>query len=169
MNDFPLLHDGDDSAYALFAAFRVSTSHPVIVDGRDVPGLVQEIEDVSTMLASEDVEVSGWYDSSGFHHEADLFVVLSGESPEDLQWGLRELRRTALLRPLVRVDGGIGKQSTLQDGEVFHWLAVAQTGPLELTFAEADDLENLPSIVLAGHIARVGRRIEVVEIVEVVQ
>lgn len=95
-------------AYTLFAVFRVSSSHPEVLDGRDVVGAVREFEDVVVVIGGEDVTLRGCYDVSGMRSDADLMLWLHGTSAEDLQWALRELRRTALLRPLVRVWGAVG-------------------------------------------------------------
>ena len=97
-----------ESAFTLFAVFRVSSSHPVVLDGRDVPGIVQELEDVVGVIDDEGVTVRGWYDVSGLRSDADLMVWLHGGAAEDLQWALRELRRSALLQPLIRTWSALG-------------------------------------------------------------
>lgn len=176
------IEDGSDQAYTLFAAFRVSSSHPLVIDGREVAGFVQEVEDVVEMLAGEDVTVHGWYDVSGMHHDADILVVLHGDAAEDLQWGLRELRRSAVLRPLIRVQGGIGVtvrglQHTAAhelrdpaDGQAGQWLAVAQQSALSLTLSEADDVSALmPQVEQLTTTPYIGRFIEIVEMIEVLQ
>ncbi|MHA3683346.1 chlorite dismutase family protein [Leucobacter sp. HY1908] len=172
--------EGPAPSYSLFAAFRVSSTHPFVVDGRDVPGLVQEIEDVVEMLAAEDVSVRGWYDVSGMHHDADLLVWLHGEAAEDLQWGIRELRRTSIISPLIRVSSALGFHAA--DGLATpagavrvntvpqQWLAVTQQGPLNLEILEADDLADLaPQLRGISAQFRAGRFVEPVEIIEVLQ
>lgn len=161
--------------YTLFAAFRVSSTHPLLVDGRDVPGLVQELEDIGELLANEDVTLRGWYDVSGMHHDADLLVWLHGDAAEDLQWGLRELRRTAVLRPLIRVSSALGlhsgehAQATL-DAQAHLWLTVVERGPLDIEIFEADELPDLaPRLHGVTKRFRTGRFIEPVEIIEVLQ
>jgi len=96
------------NSYTLFAVFRLSSSHPIVLDGRDVPGIVQELEDVVEVIGAEGVTVRGWYDVSGLRSDADIMVWLHGAAAEDLQWALRELRRTSLLRPLIRTWGALG-------------------------------------------------------------
>jgi len=96
------------TSYTLFAVFRLSSSHPVVHDGREVPGLVQELEDVVAIIAGENVAVRGWYDVSGLRSDADIMVWLHGSAAEDLQWALRELRRTEMLKPLIRVWSALG-------------------------------------------------------------
>lgn len=94
--------------FTLFAVFRVSSSHPTVLDGRDVEAAVRELEDVVSEFADVNVTLRGWYDVSGMRADADLMVWLHGAAAEDLQWALRQLRRTELLRPLVRVWGAVG-------------------------------------------------------------
>lgn len=96
------------NSYTLFAVFRLSSSHPIVLDGRDVPGIVQELEDVVEVIGAEGVTVRGWYDVSGLRSDADIMVWLHGAAAEDLQWALRELRRTSLLRPLIRTWSALG-------------------------------------------------------------
>lgn len=114
-------------SFSLFAVFRLSSSHPVVLDGRDVPAIVQELEDVTASLADEGVTLRGWYDVSGLHSDADLLVWLHGTEIEDLQWALRQLRRCALLRPLIRSWSAIGAGPTPNDtiatSEAAEWLA----------------------------------------------
>ena len=83
----------DEVAFSMFATFRLSSSHPVVLDGRDVPVIVQELTDIVGSLADEGVAVRGWYDVSGLRSDADLMVWLYGAEVEDLQWALRQLRR----------------------------------------------------------------------------
>lgn len=100
---------GDDApAFTLFAAFRVSSSHPIVIDGRDVPTAVQELDDITEVIESEGITLRGWYDLSGIRSDADLMAWLHGTSVEDLQWALRELRRTILLEPLIRTWSAVG-------------------------------------------------------------
>jgi len=47
------------------------------------------------------VIVRGFYDVSSMRSDADLMIWLHGAAPETLQWALRELRRSPLLRPLL--------------------------------------------------------------------
>ena len=44
-------------------------------------------------VEARDVTIRGFYDVSGLRADADLMIWLHGESPETLQWALRELRR----------------------------------------------------------------------------
>lgn len=144
------LHSAQDSdtdsqrAYALFAAFRVSTSDPLIIDGRDVPAAVQQLEDITNLVEDESVTVRGWYDVSGTRNDADLLVWLHGPNPEDLQWSLRQLRRADMLQPLIRTWGALVLQRAGEDLEraagPLQWLAVCSNTLLPL---EADSLAEL--------------------------
>lgn len=163
------------TVYTLFAAFRVSSTHPFVIDGRDVPALIQELSDVVEMLDGENVTVRGWYDVSGMHHDADLLVWLTGEAAEDLQWGLREIRRSAIIRPLIRVSSALGLHggthaTPVLDEDPLQWLTVERRGPLDLAIYEADDLAKLaPQLDGVTERTRTGRFVELVEIVEVLQ
>ncbi|MBL3699072.1 chlorite dismutase family protein [Leucobacter luti] len=136
-------------AFSLFAVFRLSSSHPVVLDGREVPEIVQELEDVAASLAAERVFVRGWYDVSGFRSDADLMVWLHGTEIEDLQWALRQLRRCALLRPLIRAWSAIGADpgpgDDLGTSEPAEWLACAS--------AEISDATPLSGLDADGDVA----------------
>ena len=99
---------GHDTPWSLFAVFRTSSSHPAVFDGHDVPTVVREFEDVVSEVAAEHVTVRGIYDVSGMRADADIMLWLTGRAAEDLQWALRQLRRTTMLRPLIRVWGAAG-------------------------------------------------------------
>lgn len=96
------------TAYTLFAVFRVSSSHPLSLDGHDVPRAVQELEGIVELISNENVTVRGWYDVSGLRSDSDLMVWLHGTTAEDLQWALRELRRSMLISPLIRTWSALG-------------------------------------------------------------
>lgn len=108
-------HAQTEPTYTLFAVFRISSSHPVEWDGSDVPHVVQELVDVVSLLGDEGTQLRGWYDVSGMRSDADLMVWLHSSSASDLQWAIRQLRRTKLLRPLIRVWSALGVHRT---GEV---------------------------------------------------
>lgn len=96
------------ACYTVFAVYRVNENNPLVLDGHDVPAAVQELEDVVQMVTAQGVTVRGWYDVSGLRADADLMVWMHCESPDTLQWALRELRRTRLLRPLLRTWNAMG-------------------------------------------------------------
>lgn len=100
-------HDTHDH-FTMFAVFRVSSSHPVVLDGRDVESVVREFEDVVELIAAENVTLRGSYDVSGMRSDADIMLWMHGPNAEDLQWALRQLRRTAMLQPLIRTWSSVG-------------------------------------------------------------
>jgi len=69
-----------------------------------------EIELAGTVeaLTSRGITVRGFYDVSAFRADADLLVWLHGSSAECLQDAYRQLRRTALLSPLVPTWNAMG-------------------------------------------------------------
>ena len=54
------------------------------------------------------VTVRGFYDVSSLRADADLMIWLHGGAPETLQWALRELRRTEMLRTLLPTWNAMG-------------------------------------------------------------
>lgn len=104
----PSVAETASPTYTMFAVFRVSSTHPIVFDGSDVPGVVQEFEDVISLIESENITLRGSYDVSGLRSDADVMFWLHGTAPEDLQWALRQMRRTTLLKPLIRVWGAMG-------------------------------------------------------------
>jgi chlorite dismutase len=96
------------TAYTLWAVFRRNAETPFERDGYDVPSLVTELDDAVLSIEAEDVTVRGFYDVSGLRADADLMVWIHGETPETLQWALRQLRRTALLTGLLPVWNAMG-------------------------------------------------------------
>lgn len=74
--------------YTLWTVFRRSAGAPD--DGSALESAVSE-------LAAGGVTVRGFYDVSAMRAEADIMVWLHGSKAEDLQAGVRTLRRTATL------------------------------------------------------------------------
>jgi chlorite dismutase len=89
------------SGYTLWAVFRRDAAVP---SGGDVESLATAIKAVE----DRGVVVRGFYDVSGLRADADLMVWLHDGSPETLQWALRELRRTPLLKTLLPVWNAMG-------------------------------------------------------------
>jgi chlorite dismutase len=79
--------------YALWAVLRRDPANPVSANG-DLTAAVAAVE-------SAGVTIRGWYDVSSLRADADLMVWLHGSDPQKLQWALRELRRSPLLRTLL--------------------------------------------------------------------
>lgn len=171
-------NDGAAGRVWLLATFRVSSSHPFVLDGRDVPGAVRELEDIMELIEGEGVAVRGWYDVTGFRSDADLLLWLTAGAAEDLQWGYRELRRTAILRPLVRsgssivaVEGSAADAAEaaaadpaaeLGAGDAGAWLAVLGLSGARHGGAGASNGEAAHGGVAALDVSA-GERIEVVE------
>ena len=140
-----------ETNFSLFAAFRVSSSHPVVLDGRDVPGIVRELEDVSREIEDEGVLVRGWYDVSGARSDADVLVWLQGVAPDDLQWSLRQLRRTALVQPLIRTWSALGVvvDASESDGAPKQWLSVSGANERP-AFADASNAVSIQAAASCG-------------------
>lgn len=79
--------------YALWAVLRRDPSNPTPTTG-DLRAAVAAVEVAG-------VTIRGWYDVSSLRADADLMVWLHGPDPQKLQWSLRELRRSPLLKSLL--------------------------------------------------------------------
>jgi chlorite dismutase len=89
------------SGYTLWAVFRRDAAVP---SGGDVESLATAVKSIE----ERGVVVRGFYDVSGLRADADLMVWLHNGSPETLQWALRELRRTPLLKTLLPTWNAMG-------------------------------------------------------------
>lgn len=67
-----------------------------------------KISAVIETVEAAGVTVRGFYDVSGLRADADLMIWLHGPDPQKLQWGLRELRRTAVLSNLIPTWNAMG-------------------------------------------------------------
>ena len=95
------------SGYALWAVLHVAPE-PTVLPPADADALVEKLDGAVAAIGERDVTIRGFYDVSSLRADAELMVWLHGGAPEDLQWALRELRRTALLRPLLPVWNVMG-------------------------------------------------------------
>jgi chlorite dismutase len=96
------------SGFTLWAVLRRDPARPDDLDGTDVPTAVEELEGVIADLELENVTVRGLYDVSGLRADADLMLWLHGPEADTLQWGLRQLRRTRLLKALLPTWNAMG-------------------------------------------------------------
>jgi chlorite dismutase len=96
------------SGFTLWAVLRRDPARPDDLDGTDVPKAVEELEGVIADLELQNVTVRGLYDVSGLRADADLMLWLHGPEADALQWGLRQLRRTRLLKALLPTWNAMG-------------------------------------------------------------
>ena len=89
------------SGYTLWAVFR---RDPAVPAGSDIESLASAVRSIE----ERGVVVRGFYDVSGLRADADLMVWLHDGDPETLQWALRELRRTPLLKTLLPTWNAMG-------------------------------------------------------------
>lgn len=94
--------------YTLFAVLRRDPARPDDLDGHDVPRFVDELDGAIAIVEDEGVVVRGIYDVSGLRADADVMLWLHGPNAEGLQWALRQLRRTRLLRALLPTWNAMG-------------------------------------------------------------
>lgn len=93
--------------YTLWAVLRKSESRRYAPDP-DAEILVAKLDATVAAIAEKGVTVRGFYDVSSMRADADLMIWLHGDVPEDIQWALRELRRTILLKDLVTTWNAMG-------------------------------------------------------------
>lgn len=94
--------------YTVFAVLRKDPARPDDLDGHDVPRFVRELDDIITLVENEGSTIRGIYDVSGLRADADVMLWLHGPTAEGLQWALRELRRSRLLRALLPTWNAMG-------------------------------------------------------------
>jgi len=92
-----------DPGYTLWAVLRRDGSAVRDAEslGDPLAGAIRSVEEVG-------VVVRGFYDVSGLRADADLMIWLTGQTAEGLQHGLRILRRTAELAPLLPTWNALG-------------------------------------------------------------
>ena len=105
--DSTIPHD-NPSGYTLWAVLRRDPARPDDLDGTDVPRAVRELEGVIADLELQEVTTRGLYDVSGLRADADVMIWLHGPEAQTLQWGLRQLRRTQLLKALLPTWNAMG-------------------------------------------------------------
>lgn len=104
----PQASDTGPDGFTLWAVLRRDPDNPGDFDGRDVSRVVEQLDATVDELKTEGVTVRGFYDVSGMRSDADVIVWLHGDAAETLQWGLRQLRRTNLLRSLLPTWNAMG-------------------------------------------------------------
>lgn len=111
-NETPALHEDADavapSGYTLWAVLRRDPARPDDLDGTDVPRAVRELEGVIADLELQNVTTRGLYDVSGLRADADVMIWIHGPEAHTLQWALRQLRRTQLLKALLPTWNAMG-------------------------------------------------------------
>lgn len=96
------------SGFTLWAVLRRDPARPDDLDGTDVPRAVSELEGVIADIELQGVTTRGLYDVSGMRADSDVMIWIHGPEAEGLQWGLRQLRRTQLLKSLLPTWNAMG-------------------------------------------------------------
>ncbi|HEY5320762.1 MAG TPA: hydrogen peroxide-dependent heme synthase [Galbitalea sp.] len=78
--------------YTLWAVFRRDPARS---------GAIGSVDAEIAAVERAGVTIRGFYDVSSLRADADLMIWLHGPDPQKLQWALRELRRSELLRDLL--------------------------------------------------------------------
>lgn len=84
-----------ETEYTLWAVLRKA---PGVVG---VPADSADLEAAVARVEQSGVTVRGFYDVSSIRADSDIMIWLHGVSPEAIQAALRDLRRSALLAPLL--------------------------------------------------------------------
>lgn len=87
--------------YTMFSVFRRDPQNELELNRHDIIRAVEELDGVVADFDPERITVRGFYDVSGFRHDGEVMVWLHGPDASDLQYALRQIRRTELFRPLI--------------------------------------------------------------------
>ena len=101
VEDASIPEDHTTTGYTLWAVLRRDGAVPAGDNAESLSAAVAVVEGAG-------VTVRGFYDVSSLRADADLMIWLHGGAPETLQWALRELRRTEMLRTLVTTWNAMG-------------------------------------------------------------
>ena len=101
VEDASIPEDHTTTGYTLWAVLRRDGAVPAGDNAESLSAAVAVVEGAG-------VTVRGFYDVSSLRADADLMIWLHGGAPETLQWALRELRRTEMLRTLVPTWNAMG-------------------------------------------------------------
>jgi len=154
----PLI-DVSASAFTLWAVLRRDPAATFDTSTQDA--LVAALDDAVKTIEAKGVIVRGFYDVSSIKADSDIMIWLHGAPPETLQWALRELRRSPLLRPLLPTWNVLGVHreaefsadhapSYLKGKEPGKWLTV-------YPFVRSYEWYLLPDDDRRGMLARHGR------------
>lgn len=96
--------------FTTYTAFARPQGEPgrLGLEGRDAKKAAKEFDEAVARVAQTGVTVRGVYDVSGMREAGDVMVWMYGQVPEDLQAGIRELRRTRLLEGTTMVLSAMG-------------------------------------------------------------
>jgi Uncharacterized conserved protein len=104
----PATNEGQPDGFGLWAVLRRDPANPDDFDGQDAPAAVRQLDQVVASIEEHGVVLRGFYDVSGLKADADLMIWIHGPSPETLQWALRQLRRSHLLKALLPTWNAMG-------------------------------------------------------------
>ncbi|MEO6826701.1 MAG: hydrogen peroxide-dependent heme synthase [Microbacteriaceae bacterium] len=100
--------DATPSGFTLWAVLRRDPNNPDDFDGHDVKQVIEQLDGTIAEITQEGVTIRGFYDVSGLRSDADVMVWMHGPEAETLQWALRQLRRTRLLKSLLPTWNAMG-------------------------------------------------------------
>ena len=94
--------------FTLWAVLRRDPTRPLDLEQTNIDWAVGELQSAVESVEASGVTLRGFYDVSGLKSDADIMIWLHGPVPEDLQAGLRALRRSPLLRDLLPTWNAMG-------------------------------------------------------------
>lgn len=152
-------HNTPFPGYTLWSVLR---RDPAVTRERtDSAAFVSALDESVAVVEAKGVTVRGFYDVSSMKADSDIMIWLHGAAPETLQWALRELRRSPLLRPLLPTWNVMGVHrdaefsanhmpAYMRDTEPQTWLTV-------YPFVRSYEWYLLPDEERKGMLARHGR------------
>jgi chlorite dismutase len=152
-------HNTPFNGFTLWAVLRRDPA--VTREKTDSTAFVAALDESVEAVEAKGVIVRGFYDVSSMRADADIMIWLHGAAPETLQWALRELRRSPLLRPLLPTWNVMGVHrdaefsanhmpAYMRDTEPQTWLTV-------YPFVRSYEWYLLPDEERRGMLARHGR------------
>lgn len=107
-SESPTTNSDQPDGFGLWVVLRRDPANPDDLDGRDVPPAVRQLDETVASIQEQGVVLRGFYDVSGLKADADLMIWIHGPAPETLQWALRQLRRSQLLKALLPTWNAMG-------------------------------------------------------------
>lgn len=99
--------DTTELGYTLWAVLRRDPTNLTTADDFS-PSIARDLMSAIADVERAGVTIRGFYDVSSFRADADLMIWVHGPDPQKLQWALRHLRRSELLRSLLPTWNAMG-------------------------------------------------------------
>ena len=137
----------ESPVYGLFLEFAEPEVIETKARGEEAVRAIEQLDGVVAEIASEGVDVRGFYDLTGFDAFGSVLVWLRSTSVTDLQWAQRQLRRTMLLGDTVLMNARIAAELTVLDDEPGRWLNLVEAVDAPAFDADFDYGDELLDVV----------------------